>query len=83
MNSQQSLFQSNEIYFQYAKSFENVNSKMSFLIINFGIQNIFMHFHKNQTLLTENEKLEFAKIIKEMRTLKDKLGKKLLIARRQ
>ena len=73
MNNKKSLFQKNVIYFQYAKSFEEINPKMSLQIKNFGIQNIFRVYQLNKSVLSEGEKVEFAKNIQEMNTIKDKL----------
>lgn len=73
--NKKSLYQRNAIFFQYSKSFEEYNPKMSYQIKNFGIQNIFKQFQTNKSLLSETEKNEFTKQIQEIKSMKDNLGK--------
>jgi hypothetical protein len=73
--NKKSLYQRNVIFFQYSKSFEEVNPRMAYQIKNFGIQNIFKQFQANTSLLSESEKNELKKNIQELKVMKDKLGK--------
>ncbi len=73
--NKKSLYQRNVIFFQYSKSFEEVNPRMAYQIKNFGIQNIFKQFQTNKSLLSEPEKNEFTKHIQEIKAMKEKLGK--------
>ena len=73
--NKKTLFQKNLIYFQYSKSFEDINPKISYQIKNYGFQNVFKGFQANKNLLSEIEKQEFSKVIQEIKVFKEKLGK--------